>query len=185
MSNADLGVSVSATPTIPTSFTTDSGTAIPSTNILDVKAISITDDNANGIQTRGGAQSQGAAGNDLEVQLTNRFQSSNSVLSGQTANLVTFALDAVNPAVYTFSVDVVGRGSGTGNGVGGTFWGVFKTDAATATLINTVDKVMQKDASLVDADVDLVASANNVLVQVTSSASENMTWEIVGTYLKV
>lgn len=96
-------------PSVATSYTTDLGTAVPTENVLDVKALDVSTNNQNGIQTRGGASSVGGAANDLEVQLTNRITGTATTTNGvTTVNLITPFDVGASPATYLMYVRVVG-----------------------------------------------------------------------------
>ncbi len=178
-------ISVAASPTVATSFTTDTGTAVPALNVLNVTAIDVTGDNVNGVQTRGGVSTVGGATNDLEVQLTNRLQGTVSVTGAVTGNLITFALSGSTASVYRFSFTVSGIDTATGDGVGYTVDASARTDAATATIISTPNIDSDEDASLSAALIDVVASGNNVILQPTGIAVQTINYSAVGTYVVV
>ena len=120
MSNADLGVSLVASPTVATSYTTDTGTAVATANVLDVTAVDINSNNANGIQTRGGVSTVAGATNDLEVQLTNRIQGTVTSTNLVQANLVLASFDGSpfsgTSGVYSFDFQLAGFESATPSG---------------------------------------------------------------------
>lgn len=189
MSNADLGGSTAATPTIPTAFTTDSLTAIPTSNILDVKAIGVTANNTNGIQTRGGTSTVAGAGNDLEIQLTNRLQGTATVVfnTTPTGDIITFALGG-SAAVYRFRLDVSGRDTGSGQGVGYGVQATIRTDGSSATIIQTPFIDADEDSgapTLVGAAMNFVVSGNNAILQATGVADRTISYSASGTYVVV
>jgi len=81
-------------PEVATSYVTDSGTAIPAANILNVPGNTTTANVSNGIQTTG-------SGNNLTVQLTNRLIGTATSTNGSNADIITFDL-GVSAAVYRF-----------------------------------------------------------------------------------
>ena len=180
-------VSTSASPSVPTSFTTDTGTAVPQANILDVTAIDREDNNVNGIQTRGGVSTVGGALEDLEIQLTNRLQGTASVTGAITGDIITFSLGST-AAVFRFDFFVVGRDTGNGQGVGYSVQATARTDNTTATLIATpfIDSDEDSTApSLTGALMDLVVSGNNVILRATGVAARTISYSAVGTYVVV
>ena len=177
-------LSVASNPNVATSFTTDTGTAVPALNILNVTALDVTDNNVNGIQTRGGVSTVGGATNDLEVQLTNRLQGTASVAGAVTGDIITFGLGGT-AAVYRFEFDVAGIDTATGDGVGYSVDASARTDGATATIIQTPNIDADEDASLTAALIDMVASGNNIILQPTGVAGQTINYSAIGLYVVV
>lgn len=176
-------ISVAAAPTVATSYTTDNGTAVPAVNVLQVNAIDVTDDNANGIQTTGGLTEAGAA-NRVQVELTNRLQGTASVTGAITGDVITFGLGG-SAAVYRFEFQVAGRDTATDDGVGYSIWASARTDGAAATIIQTPNIDADEDASLLAALIDVVASGNNIILQPTGVAGQTISYSAVGYYVTV
>ena len=181
MSQFFVGIQSGAIPpSVPTSFITDNGTAIPAGNILNVNGIDSTEDNSNGIITRATPDS----GNNLAVVLTNRIVGTGTSTNASVVNLATLAL-AASAKVYRFQFDVSGRDTTTGDGVGYTIYAYARTNGAAATIISTPFVDNDEDASLVLASADVVASGNSVILQVTGVAGLTINYSAVGTYVVV
>ena len=161
-------------PQVPTSFVTDNGTAVPLLNILDVNGKTSTENNTNGIITKGGTPATPLS-NELDIVLTNRAVGSMSTTGAGSANLITLALGNT-PGVYTFDITVSGfakTGTGSPLGCGFTIVGAVRTDGATATLINgqQVDHFEEGTLAVNPAvTCILTASGNNAIIQVTGKS---------------
>jgi len=92
-----------------------------------------------------------------------------------TADLVTLPLGAT-PGTYTFEGIIAGKAA-TASGIGGTVTGTFRTNGAAATIINTVDQIVNKDLAIAGASFDLIASANNVIFRARGSLGAVITWK--------
>ena len=167
-------------PSVPTSFVTDDGTAVPTANTLNVLGRDTNEDNANGIQTV--ADPNG--GDDLYVELTNRVYGTASVTGAVTGDIITFDLGA-SSAVYRFILHVTGRDTSTNDAVGYTILGSVKTDGATATVIETPFQDADEDTALIDAQMAFVASGNNVILQATGVAGQTISYAAYGYYIKI
>ena len=104
--------------------------------------------------------------------------------NGSTVSLITHDLGSV-AAVYRFIFYAVGRDTGSNNGVGYTLFATAKTDGATATVIATPFDDSDEDALLVAATADVIASGNNVILQVVGVAGETIAYKAVGSYVVV
>jgi len=171
---------VGATPSIATSFVTNNGTATPAANVLNVLGADTTANNVNGIQT-----SAPGSASTVTVELTNRLQGTTTTVGAVTGDIITFALDSANPAVYRFEIMIAGRDTGTGDGVGYIIDGTARTDGAAATIIKTPDIGTDEDNSLLTAVAELVVSGNNVIVRVTGVTKQTINFSAIGTYVVV
>lgn len=164
-------------PSIPTNFVADSGSATPAANTLNILGNDTTADNANGISTSG-------SGSTITVLLTNRLQGTGSAVGAVTADLITFPLSA-SAAVYRFQFYVAGRDTTSGDGVGYTVFGSARTTGAAATIISTPFVDTDEDASLTTSDLTIVASGNSVILRATGVAGQTINYSAVGTYVVV
>ena len=95
-------------PSVATSYVTQDGTAVPANNILIVNAFDSTEDNSNGLITKGGVVGTGTA-NEVDIVITNRLQGTGSTVGAVTADLVTFSLGAT-PATYVIEANTLANG---------------------------------------------------------------------------
>ncbi len=167
-------------PSVPTSFVTDNGTVIPAANVVNVNGGSTTASNDNGIE----AIANPNLSNNLEILLTNRLTGTATSTNASVESLVTFALGA-SVATYRVSFDVAGRDTVSGDGVGYTLWGTVKTNGAAASIISSPFIDNDEDASLLGADITLIASGNNVILTVTGVAGRTINYKAVGQYVVI
>ncbi len=168
-------------PAIPTSFSTDSGSAIPENNVLNVIGGSTSVSSDNGIRTIASPD----LSDDLVVQLTNRITGSATSINGSTVTLFTFALDAV-PTSYRFDFNIVGRETTTNETLGYKLLATFKTNGSIATIIQTSWKDADEDLALSSGVVFIQSDgANNVLLRATGTEGKTINYKSVGTYIKV
>lgn len=157
---------VSGTPSVPTQFTTDNGSAVPVANNLNVF----------------GDTTISTSGSGDTVTISFRFSGIGTSTNGSNADLITFDLGAT-PAVYRFHFDVAGRETTTGDGVGYTLFASFKTNGVAATAIQSPFK--DADEDIAGADLTMVASGNDVILRATSSGTTIITYRVVGYYTSI
>jgi len=171
---SQLYLGASSSPSVPTSFAGDSGTATPAANVLTIDALDTQDNNDNGVVTE-------ASGSTVTLLLTNRLQSTVTTIGATTADIITLDLGA-SAAVYRFSFEVVGRDTATGDAIGYSIKATLKTDGAAATEIDADYQDKDDDTSLAAASVDVIASGNNAIVRVTGVAGQTISHGVVGYY---
>lgn len=164
----------SGVPSIPTSFVTDTGTAIPAANILRMVAIDSTYNDIDGIIFVG-------SGNTVTLMLTNRLQGTGSTVGAVTADIITFSLGAT-PGVYAVEFRLSAFESTTPAGLGYSIFAAVRTTGAAASLIGTPDFIESEEAALAAADADIIVSGNNLIVRVTGVAGLTIKWSVVGIY---
>ena len=100
-----------------------------------------------------------------------------------TADLVTISLGA-SAATYTLDAIVAGKAA-TASGIGGTATATFRTNGAAATLINTVDDIVNADLAIAGASFTFVVSGNDVILRATGSLGSVINWKGCVTYTSV
>lgn len=164
---------------VPTSFVTDSGTATPAANILDIFGTTTTASNDNGIQT-----SAPGASNIVDVTLTNRIIGSVSTADATLTTLTSFPLGAT-PGVYNFDIQIVGYDTTDTAGVGYFISGSVRTTGAAAVLVGTPDKITNEETATLSCDANLIVSGNNAIVQVKGIAAKAIDWKALSQYIFV
>ncbi|NCN42680.1 hypothetical protein GW916_15695 [bacterium] len=174
MSQVDLGVSSS--PSVATSYVTDSGTATPAANILNVLGDDTTEYNANGITTLG-------VGDTVTILLTNRLQGTGSTSGAVTDDIVTFSLGAT-PGTFRVFGNAAAFNASTPASAGYRIEATTRTDGVTATLVGSL-VAPQEDADLAAASLDAVVSGNNLIIRATGVAGLSINWSTSATYERV
>lgn len=100
-----------------------------------------------------------------------------------TADLVTLPLGG-SAATYTLSANIAGKAA-TQSGVGGSLFGVVRTDGATATIINVTTPIFESDLVLAGASFTFVVSGGSVILRVTGSLGTVINWNGCVTYVSV
>jgi hypothetical protein len=167
-------------PSVPTSFTTDSGVAVPAANNLNDLGGSNSTINANGIQTT-------ASGSTVTTSLTNRFGGTVTTSNATPDSSILLALGAT-PGVYTFDIQIAGFDVTDSESVGYAIFGTVRTTGAAAVLVGTPDKIVNEETSPVDlsaCNADLTVSGNNAVVQLTGIAATTIHWRVLSTFIFV
>ena len=166
-------------PTIPTSFVTDDGTAIPAANVLNVDGLDSTENNSNGIFTRADPN----LSNNLEVILSNRTRviATTSDGAGQTQTVTIFT-PTVSTGI-TFVVSITGYDSANNEVTGGELVGIARRSGGGVTVvIGTNDTFSESDAGLVTTDWDIVTDGTLIQVQFVGVAGRSIAWSAVFIY---
>lgn len=138
-----------------------------------------SDNNLEGIQTRGDAP-----GNTIYVQLTNRLTGAVSTNDATPNPIITFALGAT-PATFIIDGVISAHEGASPAGAGYFFTACVRTDGATATAIGIEFTSEFEEAALMNADVDVGVSGNNLVITVTGIALTAIDWLAQATYARV
>ncbi len=164
-------------PSVPTSFVTDNGTAIPALNILNVLTNDTTANNDNGIQDTG-------SGNTITISLTNRATGLVTTTDATLTTLITLPLGATPGTFYVYG-NVQAFNSATPSSGAYSFSGGFRTDGITATELGTEMHDEFEDPVLVTADIFISSTGNNILLSVQGVAATSINWGALMEYRRV
>lgn len=151
-------------PAVPTSFVTDSGTAIPALNILDLNG-------GQGIRVTGSS-------NNVVISLLDVTYSGTATTSdggGQTANLNT-TIPVPTSSTVSISVNMSGYSTGV-VGLGGNMTATAINNAGVVTIIASPIIHLNLSATLIGATFTAVVSGTNVLIQCTGKAGNTINWK--------
>ncbi len=166
-------------PQVPTSFVTQNGTAVPAANILLVDGFDSTENNANGIITKGGVVGTGTA-NEVDIVLTNRIQGTVTTAGAVTSAIVTFTPTVIG--TYSFEVRIAAYNTTASLGAAYSLFGSARFDGVNSNLIDIVDKITNEEGAMSAANSSFTVSGANILVNGIGYAAQTINWGAVGLY---
>lgn len=161
-------------PTVPTSFVTDSGTAVPALNTINIATSSSSINTTNGITSTGSL-------NNIDIILTNRITGAVTTVGAVTTTCMTFNL-GVTPGVYGFEIFLNALDTTTPSGASYRIRADLRTTGAAATIIGTVDYNENEEAAMVPADWVVSAVGNSLVLNVTGVAGLTVRWSASGIF---
>ena len=176
-------------PSVPTNFETDignsnpsvsPGTAIPAANLIKILGRETSLNNDLGIQTDADPNN----GNVIYVELTNRIQNTTTTNNNTPTTITSFSL-GTTPGVYTFDVNIAAFDVTDSLGIGYSIFGTERSDGKTAVIWGTPDKIVNEETGTSAADANIVASGNNVIIQITGITGKTINWNSISTYVFV
>jgi len=174
-------------PVVPEVFITQNGNAVPSANILLVKGYDSSENNANGITTKGGAASGDPPGtgasNEMDIYLTNRLQGSVTTVGAVTSPIITFTPTLVG--TYAIEVRISAFNTTAILGAGYSLFGTARFNGATSTLCGTVDKIVNEEGAMSAANTTMTISGADILFNGVGYAAQTINWSAVGLYTYV
>lgn len=169
-----LSIESNFPPDVPTSFVTDSGTATPSFNVLNILANDTNVNNDNGIQTIG-------SGDTVTIQLTNRLTGQTTTLNSTPVTIISVPLGSI-PGVYYINGDVIAYNLTDTAGAAYSFSGAARTDGTTATEIATEGKDIFEEAAMSNADFTIGVTGNTAYLEVVGLAGKVLNWSALINY---
>jgi hypothetical protein len=144
---------------VPESFVTDSGTAVPVGNVLNVVT---PGGGTQGIKTLG-------SGNTITIEL--EPITNTATTTGMTTANIGPAIPVATNSAINIRADLVGFDKTANLATGGELIGLAKNIAGTVTIVGVPDTTKNNDTGLHDTSWTLVTSGTNVFVQVTGTAN--------------
>lgn len=164
---------------------TQLGNAVPSGGILLFNAYDSSENNDNGIVTKGGVSAGDPPGtgsvNEEDVYLTNRQTATVTTTDATLTTILTFPLGATPGTFYVIG-NVQAFNASTPSGGAFSFSGGYLTSGAAATELGTEYHDDFKSLALITSDIFLNVSGNNVLVQCQGVAGLVVNWNCVLEY---
>lgn len=165
-------------PSVPTSFVTDDGTAIPALNVLNVNGIDSIENNVNGILTRANPN----LSDNLEIILSNRISVTATTSDGGGQTQTVTLMTPTNATGIEFSSSIIGYDSANDESAGGSQEGICRKSAGTVTIVGTNDSLDEADAGLIAVDWNIVGSGGDLAVEFTGIAGRTIVWRCTFTY---
>lgn len=171
-------------PAVPTSFNTQDGNAVPSANILLVNAYDSTEDNLNGITTKGGVAAGDPPGtgasNEMDIYLTNRLQGTVTTVGAVTSPIITFTPTVIG--TYAIEVRIAAYNTTSTLGAGYSLFGSARFDGVNSNLCGTVDKIVNEEGAMSSANVTMTVSGADILINGVGYAAQTINWSAVALY---
>jgi hypothetical protein len=161
-------------PSVPTSFVTNLGTAVPAANVLIVHGVQSNENNDNGIIAKGGVVGTGTS-NEVDIVLTNRQTGTATTTDATPTTILTFILGAA-PGVYSVDGSLVAFDVTDAAGASYSFTSGVRTTGAAAIEIGTEFKDLFEEVAMATADFTVSASGNTLIIQVIGIAGKTIDW---------
>ncbi len=164
---------------IPTQFNTQDGNAVPLANILIVNGFDSSENNDNGIITKGGVVGTGIV-NEVDVVISNRLQGTAATSGAATSAIVTFTPTVIGTYAIEFRVAAYNTTSSLGAGY--SVFGTARFDGVNSNLCGTPDKIVNEEGLMSDANVTMTVSGSSILINGIGYALQSINWSAVGLY---
>ena len=166
-------------PSVATSYVTQNGTAVPLANVLIVNAETSTENNANGLITKGGVAGTGTQ-NEVDIVITNRIIGSVSTVGATTSPIITFTPTVIG--TYAIEARVSAYNTTASLGGGYSVFGTARFDGVNSNLCGTPDKITNEEGAMSSANVTFTVSGANILINGVGYAAQTINWSAVGLY---
>lgn len=166
-------------PTVATSYVTQNGTAVPAANVLIVNGFDSSENNDNGIITKGGVIGTGTS-NEVDVVVTNRLQGTVTTVSTGTGDIITFTPTVIG--VYSIEYRTGAFNTTSTLGAGYSMFGAIRFDGVNSNICDTFDEILNEEGTMVNVDIEVVVAGANVILRATGYLGQTINWSSVGLY---
>lgn len=166
-------------PAVPTSFVTQNGTAVPALNVLIVNGNDSTENNANGIITKGGVVGTGTS-NEMDVIITNRVQGTTSTVGAASSTIIAFSPTVVG--TYSFEFRIAAYNITSLLGAGASIFGAIRYDGVNVNICDLFDEINNDEGAMSGTDLAVTAVAGTMNLTATGYALQTINWSAVGLY---
>ena len=182
-----LATAANLPPSVSEQFDTQNGTGIPINHVLIIDAFDSTENDLDGITTKGGVAAGDPPGtglaNEVSIYLTNRVSGTTTTSdgAGQNQNFSAFAL-GTTPGTYLFDTNIVAYNVTSALGATYKVSASYRTDGAVATIIITQTFTEKEEGAMQNVVVGVASVGNNFSISVTGIAGQTINWLAVSTY---
>jgi hypothetical protein len=163
-------------PTVPTSFVTDDGTAVPALNILNVNGLDSTENNVNGILTRANPN----LSDNLEIVITNRIQGTGTTVSTGTSDIFTFVPTIIG--VYAMEIRIAAFNTTSLLGAGYSLFGSIRFDGVNSNICDPFDPIDNEEGTMTQTGLNIFVSGSSVILRATGYLAQTINWSAVCLY---
>lgn len=171
-------------PIIATSYVSQDGTAVPAANILLVNGYDTSQNNVNGIETKGGVAAGDPPGtgatNELDIYITNRLQGTATTVSTGTADIITFVPTVVGTYSLEFRVSAYNTTSLLGAGY--SIFGAVRFDGANSNICDPFDAIDNEEGTMSNTGLDVIVSGASIILRATGYLAQTINWSSVALY---
>jgi len=166
-------------PSVPTTFTTQNGSGVPAANILLVNGNDSTENNVNGIITKGGVVGTGTA-NEVDVVITNRMQGTVTTVGVATSPIITFTPTVIGS--YAIECRIAGYNTTASLGAGYSVFVAIRFDGVNSNSTGVADIIVNEEGAMSAASVSVTIAGANVLINGVGYAAQTINWGAVALY---
>lgn len=166
-------------PSVATSYVTQNGTAVPSANVLIVNANSSTENNNNGLISKGGVVGTGTS-NELDIVFTNRLRGTVTTVGAVTSAIITFTPTVIG--TYSIEVRIAAYNTTSLLGAGYSVFGSARFDGVNSNLCGIADLIVNEEGAMSSSSVSMTVSGANILINGIGYALQTINWSAVGLY---
>jgi hypothetical protein len=171
-------------PIIPTSFVTQDGTAVPLANVLLIDGLDSSENNDNGIISKGGVVGTGTS-NEVDIVLTNRITGTATTTDNVTPQTLSSFSLGLTPATFLLEIRIVAYNVTDSLSAGYTSTSTIRTTGAAGTEIDAAPGIISEEGAMSGVIVQNQIVGNTVEIEVTGLAGKTINWKALTTYIEV